>query len=63
MRRFGIDIEVQCVPPLDTDFIPMAQFDRAILRTARHGLTVVVERADGQRALKRTRIHGTEQMR
>ena len=63
MRRFGIDIEVQCVPPLDTDFIPMAQFDRAFLRTARHALTVVVERADGQRALKCTRIHGTEQMR
>lgn len=63
MKRFGMDIAVKCVPPLDPGFLPMAQFDRAFLRTACHALAIAVERPDGQTAVKRTMIHATAAMR
>lgn len=62
MKQFGIDIAIKCVPPLDENFVPMALFDRAFLRSARHAVTVAVERTDGQTAVRRTFIHGTTVM-
>ena len=62
MKRLGIDIAIKCVPPLDENFVPMALFDRAFLRSACHAVTVAVERTDGQTAVRRTFIHGTAVM-
>ena len=62
MKCLGLDIAIKCVPPLDADFVPMAQFNRAFLRDARKAITVAVERVDGQMAVKHTFIHGTPEM-
>ncbi len=63
MKCFGLDIAIKCVPPLDADFVPMAQFNRAFLQNAHKAVTVAVERADGQMAIKHTFIHGTPDRR
>lgn len=63
MKCFGLDIAIKCVPPLDADFVPMVQFNRAFLRDANKAVAVAVERADGQVTVRHTYIHGTPQMR
>ena len=63
MKCLGLDIDIKCVPPLDANFVPMVQFNRAFLRDAHKAVTVAVERADSQTAVRRTFIHGTPEMR
>ena len=62
MNCYGIHVHVDQLPPLDPNFIPILQFNRAFLRTADRPLGIAVERADGQIAVCRTRIHGTPEM-
>ena len=56
--RYGVG-----VPELDTEFFPIGRFNRAFLETAKHPLSVAVERADGRVACVHTRIHNTPEMR
>ena len=63
MERYGISAQLQCVPELDTEFFPIGRFNRAFLETAKHPLSVAVERADGRVACVHTRIHNTPEMR
>ena len=62
MNCYGIHVHVDQLPPLDPNFIPILQFNRAFLRTADRPLGIAVERTDGQIAVCRTRIHGTPEM-
>ena len=62
MNRFGISVDLKHVPPLDETFIPLLRYNRAFLATAEKPVAIAVERADGQMASCRTRIHGTPEM-
>ena len=62
MNRFGIHVEQKHVPSLDPEFIPLMQFNRAFLATAKKPVGIAVERADGQMASCQTFIHGTPEM-
>ncbi|MCI9120003.1 MAG: ROK family protein [Oscillibacter sp.] len=62
MERFGISFQVDHVPELDPDFMPILKFNRAFLETAKKPVALAVERADGQMASCRTFIHGTPEM-
>ncbi|MDE6879859.1 MAG: ROK family protein [Oscillospiraceae bacterium] len=62
MNRFGISVDLQHVPPLDPEFIPLLRFNRAFLADAQKPVGIAVERADGQMAVCRTFIHGTPDM-
>ncbi|MEY8386009.1 ROK family protein [Oscillospiraceae bacterium 38-13] len=63
MNRFGINVKLKNVPPLDPEFIPLMRFNRAFLEGAKKPVGVAVERADGQMASCRTFIYGTPEMR
>jgi len=63
MNRFGIEVQLRRAPPLDPDFLPIGLFNRAFLADARKPVAVAVERSQGQMAVCRTFIHGTEAMR
>ena len=62
MNRFGINVELKHIPPLDPEFIPLMRFNRAFLAEASKPVGIAVERADGQVAAFRTFIHGTPEM-
>ena len=62
MERYGISVQVKHVPVLDPDFLPLLKFDQAFLERADKPVSIAVERADGQVAACRTRIHGTPEM-
>jgi len=62
MNRFGVNVELKHVPPLDPGFIPLMRFNRAFLKDAKKPVGIAVERADGQMASCRTFIHGTPEM-
>ncbi len=59
MKQYGIAVQVDHVPELDPEFIPLLKFKRAFLQTAEMPVSVAVERADGQMAVCHTYIHGT----
>lgn len=63
MNLYGIEINVKNAPVLDEGFIPVLKFNRAFLESATKPVSVAVERADGQMATVRTKIHGTPEMR
>lgn len=63
MSRFGIPVKIKSSPPLDPDFIPLLQFNRAFLIGADQPISIAIERADGQTAVCHTRIHATPEMR
>ena len=63
MKYLGIDVNVKNLPPLDPAFIPLNLFNEAFLKDAREPFDVAVERSQGQMAVYRTRVHGTEDMR
>lgn len=65
MNAHGLTISVKNSPVLDADFIPMAAFCRDFEASAKNGreIAVAVERNQGQVAVRRFRIHGTEAMR
>ena len=62
MKLYGIDVPVKNAPKLDPEFIPVLNFNRAFLATAKKPVSIAVERADGQMATYHTRIHGTTEM-
>ena len=63
MERFGISVDLQNIPVLDPDFLPIGRWNRAYLAGAEKPVTVAVERTDGQMACVHTRIYGTAAMR
>ena len=63
MKYLGIDVNVRHLPPLDPAFIPLGRFYEAFLKDAEEPFDVAVERSNGQVAVYRTRIHGTEELR
>ena len=64
MNTYGLEISVKNLPVLDTGFIPMAAFCRDFEKSAQNGkeIAVAVERNQGQIAVRRFKIHGTEAM-
>ena len=62
MNRYGIEITVKNAPKLDPEFMPILQFNRAFLKTAKKPVSIAVERANGQMATCHTFIHGTPEM-
>ena len=62
MNHLGIDIPVQNMPELDPGFIPLGKFFSAYLQGAEKPLDIAVERAGGQVAVYRTRIHGKPEL-
>lgn len=62
MNRYGINVTIGNRPLLDLDFLPIGRFNREFLKTAQKPVGIAVERADGQIAAVRTRIHGTPEM-
>ena len=63
MKHLGIDVNVKHLPPLDPSFIPLGRFYEAFLQDAKEPFDVAVERSNGQMAVYRTRVHGTEELR
>lgn len=63
MKRYGIEVTLQNTPKLDPDFMPLLQYNRAFLRTAKKPVGVAVERAGGRIAACNTFIHGTPEYR
>ena len=63
MKLYGVEFEVKNLPPLDKEYIPLAKFNEAFLKTAKKPLNVAVERNDGLVSVFKTFVHGTEDMR
>ena len=63
MKHLGIDINLRHTPPLDPGFLPLGRFYEAFLKDAKEPFDVAVERSNGQMAVYRTFIHGTEALR
>lgn len=63
MKLFGIDVHIPVTPVLDGEFIPLAAFNSAFLRTASKPFAVAVERNGGLVCVKDTVIHGTPEKR
>ena len=42
MKRAGIEVPVKNLPPLDPDFLPILQFNRAFLATAKKPVDIAV---------------------
>ena len=61
MNFLGIEIPVKNVPELDPGFIPLGKFFSAFLEGAEQPLDIAIERAGGEVAVYRTRIHGTDE--
>ncbi|RKI70493.1 ROK family protein [bacterium 1xD42-67] len=62
MERYGIPVQIKNVPELDPEFMPILRFDRAFLQDAKKPVSIAVERADGQMAVRHTFVHGTPEM-
>ena len=62
MKRFGIEVNLNHVPCLDPEFMPILRFNQAFLTTAKKPISIAVERSGGQMATCRTFIHGTPEM-
>ena len=63
MNKLGIEVSIRNVPELDPKYYPIHRFNQAFLKDAKKPVGIAVERADGQMAVCRTFIHGTEEMR
>jgi len=63
LKLYGVEFEVKNLPPLDKEYIPLAKFNEAFLKTAKKPLNVAVERNDGLVSVFKTFVHGTEDMR
>ncbi len=63
MKFLGININTKNLPELDPEFIPLHQFNKAFLSTAKKPVSIAVERAKGEMACFHTFIHGTEDMK
>lgn len=62
MNRYGVSVQLKNVPELDPEFIPLLKFNRAFLENATKPVAVAVERADGQMASYRTKLHENPEM-
>ncbi len=62
MMRFGVQVDVKNVPPLDGGFVPLAKFNAAFLATAKKPIVIAVERSGGLVSVFPTHIHGTKEM-
>ena len=62
MDRFGINVTLKHTPVLDPEFIPLVRFNQAFLEGAQKPVSIAVERADGQVAVRHTFVHGTPEM-
>ncbi len=62
MKFLGIDVPLGQSPKLDPNFIPLGRFYTAFLEGATQPLDIALERANGQMAVYRTKIHGTPDM-
>lgn len=63
MKRFGIEVNINNIPVLDPEFIPISCFNHAFLKTAKKPVSIAVERSGGQVAAYHTFIHGTPEMK
>ena len=63
MKFLGLDINIKNSPELDKNFIPLGEFNRAFLATAKKPVGIALERAAGEMASYETFIHGTPEMR
>ena len=63
MNHLGIELNVRNLPPLDPGFIPLGRFYEAFLKDAKEPFDVAVERSNGQVAVYKTFIHGTDALR
>ncbi len=63
MKHLGIDVNIKHLPPLDPAFIPLGRFYEEFLKDAKEPFDVAVERSQGQMAVYRTFVHGTEELR
>ena len=57
MKLYDLEIPVKNSPVLDLGFVPLGLFNRAQLAGAGKPLGLAVERANGEMASIRTRIH------
>ena len=62
MERLGIEVAIKNKPVLDPEFIPMGQFNKAFLASAKKPVSFALERSNGQVAVCNTFLHGTEEM-
>ena len=63
MKFLGIDIDIRNKCPLDEEFIPLALFNKAFLKTASLPIKIAVERNSGYVSVYETKIHGTPEMK
>ncbi len=65
MRLYGIEINLKNTPSLDPKFIPLGLYQKSFLDSAKEGkeIGIAVERADGQIASIKTKVHGTPEMK
>ena len=62
MDRFRIQVPIKNQPALDPEYMPILQFNRSFLSSAKKPVSFAVERSAGQVAVRRTYIHGTPEM-
>ncbi len=62
MKFLNIPVSVEHVPVLDPDFIPLGKYNTSFLQTANQDFHIALERAKGQIAVNKTKIHGTASM-
>ena len=63
MDFLNVTVNVRNLPELDPGFLPLNQFNKAFLSTAKKPISLAVERAGGQMARCDTFIHGTDAYR
>ncbi len=62
MKYLNIETNLKNKPVLDPDFIPAYTFNEAFLKTANKKFDIALERSNGQVAVHKTFIHGTQNM-
>ena len=62
MKYFDVEFEMKHPPKLDPDFVPFGVWAQSYLQGAAKPIAIAVERNDGNISVRRTFIHGTEEM-
>ena len=62
MQYLGISFDVKHPPKLDQSFIPFGVWSTAYGKDAKMPIAIAVERNEGNISVRRTCIHGTEEM-
>ena len=63
MNRYNVTVNVKNRPVLDPDFLPIGLWNKAFLEGASKAVDFALERENGQVAVCRTRLYGTEEMK